>query len=343
MHRLLSFLLFICSLLPLCGYTPPEKLNGPVKSIRTYKVLLHDIPAGTTEEPWLPNFDFDEQSRPVSQWFYEMGQISERYEFRYEKDGEGRERTTWVTYCITPDLRPPFERLSGYEHWYSLEAGDKPDLIETRFETVQNHPVKSVYRYYDGDGRLVKETDTMLDLDVSIGYDEEGRLIGKRGFRGDKTFWEERYLYDEEDRLVSFIQTDLNRQLYERGEYTYEDNRTVFSRYVLDHPVTGFPDSIAPLDTPVFQSIKDFDDNDNLIRLRNYNWNGPVGLILTQEQLYFYNENNRLIRVEEPHSREAWTLAYDDHGNWITLTCKDDLNHPGDEPVTWKRVIEYYE
>ncbi len=336
----LSILLF--SLTPLTGYTPPESLSGNIKSIRTYKVLLRDIPAGTLEEPWLPNIDYDEEGRPVTQRYYDMGQEYRRHEFRYETDGQGRERTVWVTYYRTPDLRPPFERLAGYEHWYTLREGDESDSAETRFETVQNHPVKSVYRYYDGEGRLVHETDTMGDLEIAISFDGSGNLIGKRGYRGEKTFWEDRYFYDGEGRLLTVIQSDLNNRLYERGEYLYEEGRLTFTKYILDKPVTPDRTDRGPLGSPVFQSIKEYDGKNRLTRLRNYNWNGPTGFLLTQEQLYSYDDRDRLTSVEEPNSKETWILTYDSQNNWITLTYRDRLNNP-DTPLTWRREITYYQ
>ena len=337
----IAFLLFI-SLIPLCAYAPPEELSGPVKSVRTYKILLRPIPAGTIDEPWLANADYDEQQRPVIQWYYNMGQEYRRHEFRYEKDGEGRERTVWVTYFITPDGRPPLRRLAGYEHWYTLNEGDDPSLAETRFETVQSRPVKSVFRYYDGEGRLIHESDSLMDLDVGISFNSEGKLTAKRGTREGKVYWEERYLYDGEGRLATLIQTDLNRQLYERGDYSYGEKRITFTKYVLDHPVTEAMVSTAPLDTPVFQSIKDYDGQNRLIRLRNYNWNGPDGLILTEEQHYEYDGKDRIIKVTEPYRRETWSLSYDDYDNWVELSYRDELNRPGAEPVTWKRDITYY-
>jgi YD repeat-containing protein len=340
MVRLLRFLFLIS--FPLCAYTPSETLNGPVQSIRTYKILLREIPAGTREEPWFSNIDYDESSRKISQWYYDMGQEYRRHEFRYEEDGEGRELTRWLTYYTTPDGRPPLRRLAGYEQWFSLKKNDDPSLVETRFETVQSHPVKSVYRYYDEEDRLVFESDTLQDLDVKFSYDDGGKLTAKQGLRGEALFWEERYLYDEEGRLKSLIQSDLNGQLYERGEYSYEENRRVFSKYVLDRPITDRLVSDEPLGTAVFKSIKDYQAG-QLIRLRNYNWNGPMGLRLTQEQLYSYDNDNRLVRVEEPNSRETWELVWDDRGNWIRLTYSDELNHPGESPVTWRRDIRYYE
>ncbi|MDC7219602.1 MAG: hypothetical protein PQJ59_06645 [Spirochaetales bacterium] len=320
------------------AYTPPEKLNGSVKSVYTYKQLLREIPAGTMEEPWLLNIEYDEEQRPTVQRYYRMGQEYRRHEFRYETDREGRERTTWLTYISTPDLRPPAERLAGYEHWYSLEAGE--DVVETRFETVQDHPVKSVFRYYDGENRLVRETDSFQDLDVEINYDEEGRLSSKRGYREERTFWNEWYLYDEEGRLVSLIQSDLNRQLYERGEYSYGQEQILFSKYVLDRPIT--PEMVwdAPLETPVFQSVKDYDREGRLVRLRNYNWNGPYGLMLTEENHYSYDDEGRLEKVVEPHSLETWTLSWDERGNWVYLSYRDELNRPGEE-ISWRREIVY--
>ncbi|MDC7224318.1 MAG: hypothetical protein PQJ60_11295 [Spirochaetales bacterium] len=341
MRKFLIPVYLLIGLITLGAYTPPKKLNGPVLSVRTYKILLREIPAGGEEEPWLPNIDYDENLRPLVQYYFDRGQEYRRHEFRYETDGEGRERTLWTTYFITPDGKPPLRRLAGYEHWYTLYDGDDPARRETRFETVQGHPVKSVYRYYDEENRLVRETDTRADLDVEIRYDREGRPEAKRGYRGESTFWEERYFYDETGRLKSFNQTDLNRQLYERGEYSYEENRIVFSRYVLDHPATEELESTEPLGTPVFQSLKDYDDRGNLLRLRNYNWNGPMGLLLTEEYLYEYDELNRPVVVREPHSRETWTLTYDGRDNWIGLTYRDELNHPGEEPLAWKRVIRY--
>ena len=68
------WILFISVLLfPLSAYTPADTLQGHVKSIRTYKELLRDIPAGTMDEPWFLNCDYDEKGRTVSQWYYEMG------------------------------------------------------------------------------------------------------------------------------------------------------------------------------------------------------------------------------------------------------------------------------
>ena len=125
-----------------------------------------------------------------------------------------------------------------------MKEGDETQPAETRFETVQEHPVKSVYRYYDGEGRLVHESDSSGDLDVSISFDRDGRLSSKRGFAGEKTFWEDRYLYDEEGRLSVVLQSDLNRELYERGEYAYEPGRITFTKYILEKPV--FSSKIIP-------------------------------------------------------------------------------------------------
>lgn len=336
------WILFISVLLfPLSAYTPADTLQGHVKSIRTYKELLRDIPAGTMDEPWFLNCDYDEKGRTVSQWYYEMGQEYRRHEFRYETDDQGRERTVWITYYATPDLRPPAQRLAGYEHWYTLKEGDETQPAETRFETVQEHPVKSVYRYYDGEGRLVHESDSSGDLDVSISFDRDGRLSSKRGYAGEKTFWEDRYLYDEEGRLSVVLQSDLNRELYERGEYAYEPGRITFTKYILEKPVSPQKLSLEPLGTPVFQSIKEYDDRDNLISLQNYNWDGPLGFLLTEEQHYTYDEKSRLAIVEEPNSRESWTFTYDSQDNWITMTYRDELNDPGNA-LTWHRDITYY-
>ena len=93
--------------------------------------------------------------------------------------------------------------------------------------------------------------------------------------------------------------------------------------------------------TPVFQSIKEYDDRDNLISLQNYNWDGPLGFLLTEEQHYTYDEKSRLAIVEEPNSRESWTFTYDSQDNWITMTYRDELNDPGN-PLTWHRDITYY-
>jgi hypothetical protein len=325
----------------LTAFTPDTALKGKVKSVRSFKVLLRPIPAGEYDEPWLMNADFDSRGRTLTQWYFHMGQEVRRHEFRYEEDQEGRERTTWLTYFMTPDLRPPAERLAGYEHWYSLKAGDNPSTVETRFETVQNHPVKSLFRYYDEEGRLVRETDSLSDLDIGLVYDSQGRIIEKRGYEGEKTYWRERYFYDTRGRLLRVIQSDLNRKLYQREEYLYEENRTVFSKYLLEYPVEEDMVDLSPLEYPWYETVKTYNSENNLIKLENYRWYGPRGMVLTEELTYAYNRQNQLIRVEEINKKQQWELTYDSENNWISLIFHDHLNRPG-EPLEWVRTFEYY-
>lgn len=338
-------LLLLVAFLPLWAYTPPEELLGPVRSIRTYKSLMVDIPAGDKDEPWLINADYDRQGRPLTRWFYRWGQETGRYEFRYEPHGEGREKTVWLSFIPSPDSKPPAERLAGYEHWYSLPAEDigreESPIRETRFETVMGRPVKSVFRYYDHQNRLVRESSTAEDLDREIRYDDEGRLVEKRGFRGERTFWHDRYFYDEKGRLSGVSQSDLNRALCQREVYRYHGDRIIFDKYLLHRPCPDRSDDTGSFGDPWFRSVKTYDEKGGLVKLENYRWNGPQGLILTEELQYENDRENRPVRVEEVYRKRVWELKYDLRGNWVDLTYWDRLG--GDGKKRWYRVIAYGE
>lgn len=339
-NKLTLSLFLLLLTLPVYAYSPTDQLIGDVRSVRTKKKLILDIPAGTMEEPWLLNIDYDESNRPVTQWFYHMGQESRRHEFRYEMDSEGHERTTWVTFILNPDLRPPAERLAGYEHWYTLSQEESAEM--TRFETVQEHPVKSVYRYYDDQGRLVREQDSLSDLDIDLSYDLEGRLIRKWGYLGNRIFWEDRYIFGANGHLLYFIQSDLNKQLYQQGVYTYKGDQITFEKYILTHPVDLERDQWEPLGEPLFRSIKSYNDKNLLIGLENYHWDGPLGIILTEKKIYEYNESDQLVKVEEVYRGKSWEMSYDEKGNWIVLEYTYTPPRGGDvQRSLWFREIEY--
>ena len=241
MKKCVYILLTLAMLLSLCACgskapaenepeeTPQETLP-PVEYDRDEGRLVKEVSTNTNGLKFLTVFyDYDGRGRITKEMHMGINDAPEGYYTNeYDENGNLKTRISYV--ALGPE---------EYEEEYTVtyEYNDEGMFISET--SVSEGKVLAITKYeYNAEGQCVSEKhyqgESFLSAEYTYGYDGKGRKANcvRIDYMEDETV-ENRYTYDQSDKLITDLKCDGDGNVLERIEYTYDDfgnelKRTVF-------------------------------------------------------------------------------------------------------------------
>lgn len=199
----------------------------------------------------------------------------------------------------------------GKQYLHQLNSEIAPDEYKEFFYNANNladsiawcdgeHEFSSTFSYDDNlnlIGIQVYQTVDMEQLKTprfEYDYDDQNRIIERRNFNAFPGLPEMqsgtiKYMYDENGNMSEHT-TYLGTDIYDRGEYVYNDKNQLIKETIYKPDAFSGSDELTESDVLEYT----YDDQDRIFEIVTKTLNNVGELLITQKTTYVYDENGNL-------------------------------------------------